>query len=130
MKMIGRIINTGVAKAEAFVLKTSFPFVGDFDPKTGQLEVKDEPFYRASMAKKVLVCPTGKGGTMAPFIVYDAWKIGNAPAGILCLKADSILCECALVINIPILDGFDKTIFSSIKIGQIISITSKEVFIT
>ncbi len=129
MKMIGRVINGGTAEGEAFVVKSPFSFIGDFEPKTGQLEVKGDPLYGESMANKILVCPTGKGGTIAPFIAYEAWKNGNAPIAILCLEADSILTECALVINIPILDGFDKSTFSSIEAGQIVSIVGNEVLI-
>ncbi len=127
MKMTGRIINGGTVEAEAFVLKNPFSFIGDFDPKTGQLEVKDDPLYGESMAKKVLICPTGKGGTIAPFIAYDAWKVGKAPLAILCLKADPILCECAFVIDIPILDGFNEITFQSIQNGQKVSISGNEV---
>jgi len=127
MKMKGRVINGGAVTGEAFVLDIPFSFIGDFDPQTGKLEVKGHPLYGQRIAHKILICPTGKGGTIAPFIAYDALKAGNAPAAILCAKADPILCESALVINIPILDGFDKNLLQSIKTGQTVSISGSEI---
>jgi len=127
MKSKGRVINAGEAKGEAFVLDIPFSFIGDFDPKTGKFEVKGQPLYGESLAGKVLVCPTGKGGTIAPFIAYEAWKIGKAPAAILCNSADPILCESALVINIPILDSFDTDIVNAINTGEMVSISGNEV---
>jgi predicted aconitase with swiveling domain len=129
MKMKGRIINGGEVKAEAFVIGVPFSFIGDFEPETGKCAIEGHPLYGKSMANKILVCPTGKGGTIAPFIAYDAWKAGKAPAAILCIKADPILCESALVIEIPILDEFDANLFMSIKTGQMISICGNEVVI-
>jgi len=129
MKLKGRVINGGSVKAEAFVLSVPFSFIGDFDPATGKLTIEGHPLYGKSLANKVLVCPTGKGGTIAPFIAYQALKKGNAPAAILCEKADPLLCESAIAINIPILDRFDKNPVASIKTGQSVSIQNDEVII-
>jgi predicted aconitase with swiveling domain len=127
MKLKGRVINGGSVKAEAFVLSVPFSFIGDFDPATGKLTIEGHPLYGKSLANKVLVCPTGKGGTIAPFIAYQALKKGNAPAAILCEKADPLLCESAIAINIPILDSFDESPVDMIKTGQLITINKDEV---
>jgi len=127
MKLKGRVINGGSVKAEAFVLSVPFSFIGDFDPATGKLTIEGHPLYGKSLANKVLVCPTGKGGTIAPFIAYQALKKGNAPAAILCEKADPLLCESAIAINIPILDSFDESPVEMIKTGQLITINKDEV---
>jgi predicted aconitase with swiveling domain len=83
--------------------------------------------FGESIAGKILVCPTGKGGTIAPFIAYEAMKKGKAPAGILCRKADPILCESALAIDIPMLDSFDEDLFRVIQTGQAVSIENGDV---
>lgn len=127
MKLKGRVINGGTVKGEAVVLDVPFSFIGDFDPDTGKLAIEGHRLFGESLANKILVCPTGKGGTIAPFIAYQAWKQGNAPAGILCEKAEPILCESAIAINIPILDSFDKNPVQTIKTGQSISINNDEV---
>jgi predicted aconitase with swiveling domain len=127
MKMKGRVINGGNASGEALVLDVPFSFIGDFDPETGKLTILNHPLFGKSLANKILVCPTGKGGTIAPFIAYRAWKNGNAPIAILCEKVEPILCESALVINIPILDSFDANPVEKIMSGQHVSINDDEV---
>jgi predicted aconitase with swiveling domain len=127
MKMKGRVINGGNASGEALVLDVPFSFIGDFDPETGNITILNHPLFGKSLANKILVCPTGKGGTIAPFIAYQAKKKGNAPAAILCRKVEPILCESALAINIPILDSLSKDPVEHIKTGQFITIKNDEV---
>jgi predicted aconitase with swiveling domain len=129
MKLQGRVINGGKVKAEAVVLDVPFSFIGDFDPDTGKLTIEGHALYGKSLANKVLVCPTGKGGTIAPFIAYQALQKGNAPAAILCEKAEPLLCESAIAINIPILDSFDNNPVKMIKTGQVIVIDRDEVIV-
>jgi len=122
MKLKGRAITGGRAEGTAFVLDIPFSFIGDFDPANGNLAVKGHPLFGQSMAGKILVCPTGKGGTIAPFIAYQAMKKGNAPVAILCERAESILCESAMAIDIPLLDGFPRNPVEVIRTGQALSI--------
>jgi predicted aconitase with swiveling domain len=104
----GRAVNTGTVQGEAFVLDVPFSFIGDFDVDSGVLTINGHPLFGKSIASKVLVCPTGKGGTIAPFIAFRAQQQGTAPSAILCQKADPVLCECAFTINIPLLDTFEQ----------------------
>jgi hypothetical protein len=127
MKMKGRVINGGNASGEALVLDVPFSFIGDFDPETGNITILNHPLFGKSLANKILVCPTGKGGTIAPFIAYQAKKKGNAPAAILCKKVEPILCESALAIDIPILDSLSEDPVEHIKTGQFITIQNDEV---
>jgi len=127
MKIKGRVINGGNASGEALVLNVPFSFIGDFDPDTGNITILNHPLFGKSLANKILVCPTGKGGTIAPFIAYQAKKKGNAPAAILCRKVEPILCESALAINIPILDSLSEDPVQRIKTGQFIIIENDEV---
>jgi len=127
MKMKGRVINGGNASGEALVLDVPFSFIGDFDPETGNITILNHPLFGKSLANKILVCPTGKGGTIAPFIAYQAKKKGNAPAAILCRKVEPILCESALAIDIPILDSLSEDPVERIKTGQFITIENDEV---
>lgn len=130
MKLTGRVINGGHAEGEALVLEVPFSFIGDFDPGTGKLTISGHPLFGQSVANRILVCPTGKGGTIAPFMAYQAWKNGMAPAAILCRRADTLLCESALAINIPVLDRFDLDPVENIRTGQFVSITGDEVLIS
>ena len=127
MKTRGRVINGGRAVGLAFVLDVPFSFIGDFDPDTGNLTVIGHPLFGESLANKVLVCPTGKGGTIAPFIAYQAKTKGTAPAAILCKKVEPILCESALAIDIPILDSLGDDALEQIKTGQLVRIENDEI---
>jgi uncharacterized protein len=127
MKLKGRVINSGQVQAEALVLDVPFSFIGDFDPDTGEITIEGHPLSGRSLANKILVCPSGKGGTIAPFIAYRAKQQGVSPVGILCRKADPLLCESALAINIPILDSFDKDPVACIKTGMSVTINQDEV---
>jgi predicted aconitase with swiveling domain len=127
VKIKGRVINGGNASGEALVLDVPFSFIGDFDPDTGNITILNHPLFGKSLANKILVCPTGKGGTIAPFIAYRAKKKGNAPAAILCEKVEPILCESALAIDIPILDSLSEDPVLRIRTGQFISIEDDEV---
>ena len=122
MKLKGRVINSGQVQAEAIVLDVPFSFIGDFDPDTGEITIEGHPLSGKNLANKILVCPSGKGGTIAPFIAYRAKQKGTSPVGILCNKADPLLCESALAINIPILDSFDKDLVTCIKTGMAVTI--------
>jgi predicted aconitase with swiveling domain len=124
------MINGGNASGEALVLDVPFSFIGDFDPETGKITILNHPLFGKRLANKILVCPTGKGGTIAPFIAYQAKKKGNAPAAILCKKVEPILCESALAIDIPILDSLSEDPVEHIKTGQFIVIENNEVSVT
>jgi predicted aconitase with swiveling domain len=129
VKLKGRVINGGQVRGEAVVLDVPFSFIGDFDPDTGKIVIAGHPLQGKSLAGKILVCPTGKGGTIAPFVAYQAWQKGNAPAAILCEEAEPLLCESALTINIPILDRFDRSPVTAIRTGQTIRVQEGEVFL-
>ena len=127
MELKGRAITGGRAEGTAFVLDIPFSFIGDFDPANGNLAVEGHPLFGQSMAGKILVCPTGKGGTIAPFIAYEAMKKGNAPVAIICERVEPILCESAMAIDIPILDGFSTNPVEVIRTGQWVSIDGNRV---
>lgn len=127
MELKGRAITGGEAEGAAFVLDVPFSFIGDFDPETGNFVVEGHPLFGQSLAGKILVCPTGKGGTIAPFIAYQAMKKGNAPIAIVCEEAEPLLCESAMAINIPILDGFSRSPVEAIRTGQALRVNGDTV---
>jgi predicted aconitase with swiveling domain len=129
MVLKGRVINAGSVTAEAVVLDTPFSFIGDFDPETGQLMLSGHPLEGESIAGKVLVIPTGKGGTIAPWIAFEAAKRHMAPAAILCPRSESITCECAITIDIPMLDSFEENILEIIETGRLVHIDGDTVTI-
>ena len=129
MMLQGRVINGGVASGEALVLQEPFSFIGDFDPETGLLNIPKSGLADQSIADKILVFPTGKGGTIAPWMAYEAAKNKTAPVAILCQEAEPITCEVAITIDIPLLDSFEANIIETLKTGQKLKIDGNTVSI-
>lgn len=129
MKLQARSLNPGYVTAEVFLVEQAFSFIGDFDPHTGALLIPHHPCYGESLAGKALVCPGGKGGTMAPFLIYEAFQQDNAPAAIICNRADPILFESAMAINIPIFDNFAGDVLTLFKKGQLVAINGEDISI-
>jgi len=126
MELKGRAVNKGNVKGEAIVLDVPFSFTGDFDPASGKVIIKDHPLFGESIAKKILVIPSGKGAVNAAIGIYKAQKQGNAPIGIICRKADPITVECAMTVNIPLMDCFDKDPIEVINTGNQLEILGEE----
>ena len=129
MKLKGREINPGQVSGQALVLDAPFSFIGEFDPQTGQLVLEGHPLNGQSLAGKVLVCPSGKGGTIAPFIAYQAKQNGTAPIAIVCEQVDPMLCECALVLDIPMADSFAQSPVQILETGQTVHVSGGELTI-
>jgi predicted aconitase with swiveling domain len=128
-RITGKSLNRGCVKGQAVVFEVPFSFIGDFDPNTGKVTMNGHPLFGTVLKDKILVIPTGKGGTIAPYIAYYAQKNGVAPIAILCNKADSITLECALTIDIPIMEGFSDDITRRVTTGSEIEVNGDEGFI-
>ena len=127
MTIKGRAINPKRVKAQALVLEVPFSFIGDFEPDTGRLTMAGHPLAGQSLAGKVLVFPIGKGGTVGPLMAYQARSQGNAPAAIVCEQIEPLTCECALIMDIPILDRFPVSPVTVIKNGDLVEIDGDQV---
>jgi predicted aconitase with swiveling domain len=130
MKIRADRLNGGNLEAQAFVVDFPFSFISDFDAQTGCLVAENHPLDGHSMAGKVLVCPEGRGGTMGPFILYEAMRRGNAPAAIFCDKIDPVLYEAAITIDIPFFSGFSGSIVQQVKNGQHVAIRDDDIQIS
>lgn len=126
-----KMINKGRTKGQAIVTQVPFSFVGDFDPKTGLINHPDSDIYQLSITDKILVCPAGRGGTLAPIIAYEAKEFGNLPKGIICSHVDPLLVEAAIVNDITLVELKSTEEFREFENGQNIEITEKgKVFIS
>jgi predicted aconitase with swiveling domain len=129
MKLVGKSLNKGHVKGEAVVFEVPFSFIGDLNPDNGKVTMTGHPLFGTSLKDKILVFPTGRGGTIAPYIAYYAQKNHVAPRAILCNQADSITLECALTIDIPIMDNFSGDITRQVTTGGMIEVNGDEGFI-
>jgi hypothetical protein len=79
--------------------------------------------------RKSIGVPKWQGGSMAAFLIYDAFQQGNAPAAIVCNRADPILFESAMMIDTPIFDSFVEDVLALFKNGQLVTINGENISI-
>lgn len=121
-QLTGKALNSGSALGEAIVFHTTFSFIGDMSPATGEVTMARHEHFGKSLKNKVLVFQTGRGGTIAPFILYHAAKNGVAPCAILCDHADMLTLECALTVDIPIVHEFGGKITELVRDGDMLRV--------
>jgi len=118
MKLNGRVLNAGNVSGEAVVIDVPFSFIGDVNPINGQITLTGHRLFGTSLKGKIMVIPTGRGGTIAPYIAYQLKKNGMAPLAILCNDIEPVTLECALTMDIPVLDRFKIDITKEIGTGD------------
>ncbi|MFW9999595.1 MAG: DUF126 domain-containing protein [Candidatus Hodarchaeota archaeon] len=123
MKLEGRKIYKGTAKAEAIVTKDGISFYGGVDPDTGKVVEVGHELEGASITGKVLVFPTGKGSTVGSYTMYRMKKNNMAPAAIVNKQIDTIVAVGCIISEIPCVDQIE---ISKIKTGQILLVDGSE----
>ena len=73
-----------------------------------------------------MVIPSGKGAVSASIILYKAKENGTAPIGIICREADPLTVECAITLDIPLIDRLEKDPIDSIKNDRTVEILGDE----
>ena len=115
MKLEGRKIYKGIAKAEAIVTKDGISFYGGVDPDTGIVVEVGHDLEGQSITGKVLVFPTGKGSTVGSYTMYRMKKNNMAPAAIVNEEIDTIIAVGCIISEIPCVDKID---INCIQTGQ------------
>ncbi len=123
MKLEGRKIYKGIAKAEAIVTKDGISFYGGVDPDTGIVVEVGHDLEGQSITGKVLVFPTGKGSTVGSYTMYRMKKNNMAPAAIVNEEIDTIIAVGCIISEIPCVDKID---INCIKTGQIITVNGSK----
>ncbi len=123
MKLEGRKIYKGTAKAEAIVTNDGISFYGGVDPDTGKVVEVGHELEGQSVTGKVLVFPTGKGSTVGSYTMYRMKKNNMAPAAIVNKQIDTIVAVGCIISEIPCVDKID---ISYIKTGQVVIVNGLE----
>jgi hypothetical protein len=105
MKLKGKPIVPGTAKAQPIISELPISFLGDIDPETGTIIDKNNPLRGESIVGKILVFPCGKGSTVGSYILYQLAKNKKAPAAIINEEAETIVVVGSIISEIPMLDG-------------------------
>ena len=103
----GRVVVAGRAEGPALVSDRPISFLGGIDPETGRIIESGHPLQGQSVARRVLVFPTGKGSTVGSYVLYRLAKAGLAPCAIINASSEPIVAVGALISGIPLLDRVD-----------------------
>ena len=114
----GHRVSKGKAAGEALVSQQPISFFGGVDPATGHIVDGDNELNGVSMTGKILVFPVGKGSSGGSYRLYEMMQSGTAPAGIINLRAESVVAVGAIFSNIPMVDKLDGNPLELIKSGD------------
>lgn len=78
-------------EAEVLFSRKPISFIGGVDPQTGVIRDPLNDCQGQSMADKIYIFPFGKGSSGAGLVLLELARVGNAPAGLINLRTDSVL---------------------------------------
>jgi uncharacterized protein len=99
------------------------------DPDTGIIREPGHELEGQSVAGKILVFPTGKGSTTGSWQYYAAFKRGNAPRGIINVKAEGVVAVSAIITGTPMVHQLETDPLDSIQTGDMVTINADEGFV-
>lgn len=129
MKIKCRSIAKGVAEGEVLLTHDPISFLGNVDPKTGEIVEAQHELYGQSISGKVLVFPHGKGSTVGSYVIYQLFKNNVAPAAMINLESEPIVAVGAIISEIPLVDRLESDPFELLKNGDMITVNSTDSFV-
>jgi hypothetical protein len=129
IKIRAKTVVPGIAQGKAIVSHTPISFTGGVDPDTGIVREPGHELEGQSIAGKILVFPMGKGSTTGSWQFYAAYKRGNAPAGIINVRAEGVVTVSAVITGTPMVHHLDQNPLQCIKSGDIVTINANEGFV-
>jgi len=104
MILHGRSIYNGVVTGEVLASRMGISFFGGVDPDSGIVVEKGHELEGQSIARKVLVFPSGKGSTVGSYTLYRLKRNGKAPAAIINAACETITAVGCIIAEIPCVD--------------------------
>ena len=129
IRIKARSVTAGVVEGEAIVSQMPISFTGGMDPDTGMIREPGHDLEGRSVAGKILVFPTGKGSTTGSWQFYAAFKRGNAPRGIINVKAEGVVAVSAIITDTPMVHELERDPLELIKTGDFVKINADEGFV-
>ncbi len=103
--IVGETIEGEIVKVEAL------SFYGEVNPLEGKL-------YDGRVIKdKILIIGRSRGSTVGSYVIYGLKYYGNAPKGIVMIKAEPIVIVGAIISGIPLFENFPKDLFNNVTDG-------------
>jgi predicted aconitase with swiveling domain len=97
MELSLKMLIAGEASGPLVFTSQPLSFWGGYDAHSGEVIDLRHPLSGQSLAGKVLVFPGCRGSSSGSGVLLEAIRNGTAPAGIITLEADHILCLAALL---------------------------------
>ena len=129
MRIKAKPVTGGMAEGEAIVSQMAISFTGGMDPDTGVIREPGHELEGQSVAGKILVFPTGKGSTTGSWQYYAAFKRGNAPKGIINVKAEGVVAVSAIITGTPMIHQLEDDPLECISTGDFVRINADEGYI-
>lgn len=123
----------GVAEGEALVSQDAISYMSDvggvFDtPITAMVtnKISLPELYGQSLANKVLVFPTGKGGIFSSALIMGLVRHGLGPKAMINTKTHPVFALASILTGIPTVDLLDKNPLEVIKTGDWVKVDAEK----
>ena len=126
MILNGKTVKKGIVEGEAIVSQLPFSYLGDLNPEKGTIAPKGHDIEGQSIAGKIFVFPTGKGSTVGPFVANMAKRLGNTPAGMICVDVEPVMAMVAIMNDIPMVHRLNQNPLEVISSGDYIKMNATE----
>ena len=122
-------ISEGKSDGEALVSLDDIMFYL-IKPETGVVIEPSHDLYGKSMAKKILIFPSGKGSSVVQADgLFQLNKNGNMPKAMIIQYPETVLVSSAIIMDIPMVDKVDPAFYEDIKSGDEIIVNADEGYI-
>ncbi|MFF5986807.1 aconitase X swivel domain-containing protein [Prauserella flavalba] len=125
-ELIGAVGFGDVVEAPALVSNDAFSARYDLDHDTGVISRESHDLCGQSIAGRILVVPTAKGGTATGWRLLDLQSRGLAPAGLVLRTTNPVLVQGAVFAGIPIMHELEPDPVTSIETGQLLRLIPGE----
>lgn len=113
-------------EGEALVSQSAIHFTLDIASETGIVMGTKHDLYGKNITDKILVMPSAKGGVQSAMSIAELLKNGCGPKALLYNKTNPIMVQGAVLVGIPIMDGFDQNLVEVIKSGDRVKIKPEQ----
>lgn len=129
MKIKGKSVTKGMTEGDAIVTRMPISFTGGMDPNSGIIREPNHELEGQSVAGKILVFPAGKGSTTGSWQFYATYKRGNAPKGIINVKAEGVVAVAAIITGTPMMHQLENDPLDCISTGDFVRINADEGYV-
>ncbi|UCH07065.1 MAG: DUF126 domain-containing protein [Deltaproteobacteria bacterium] len=128
-KIRGKSVTGGMTEGDAIVTRMPISFTGGMDPNSGIIREPNHELEGQSVAGKILVFPAGKGSTTGSWQFYATYKRGNAPKGIINVKAEGVVAVAAIITGTPMMHQLEDDPLECISTGDFVRINADEGYV-